>query len=96
MDGDGDEMHKWYRYGGMWKNKHEAVSAKIKGKARVRNREGGGKDEEERRGEVRISDEKRGDETRGSQSESESEESIRKGSEKVDRNPSTTPDESDI
>lgn len=51
MDGDGDEIHKWYRYGGMWKNKHDAVSAKIRGKARVRNREGGGKDEEGRRGE---------------------------------------------
>ena len=25
---DGDEEHKFYRYGGMWKNKHEAVSAK--------------------------------------------------------------------
>jgi hypothetical protein len=28
MDGDGAEGHKFYRYGGMWKNKHEAVSAK--------------------------------------------------------------------
>lgn len=28
MDGDKKEGHKWYRYGGMWKNKHEAVSAK--------------------------------------------------------------------
>lgn len=28
IDGDGHEEHKWYRYGGMWKNKHEAVSAK--------------------------------------------------------------------
>jgi hypothetical protein len=28
MDGDGAEEHKFYRYGGMWKNKHEAVSAK--------------------------------------------------------------------
>ena len=27
-DGDGAEEHKNYRYGGMWKNKHEAVSAK--------------------------------------------------------------------
>lgn len=25
---DGDENHRFYRYGGMWKNKHEAVSAK--------------------------------------------------------------------
>ena len=25
---DGDDKHKLYRYGGMWKNKHEAVSAK--------------------------------------------------------------------
>lgn len=28
MDGDGSEEHRCYRYGGMWKNKHEAVSAK--------------------------------------------------------------------
>jgi hypothetical protein len=28
VDGDGAEEHKFYRYGGMWKNKHEAVSAK--------------------------------------------------------------------
>ena len=29
VDGDKCEEHKHYRYGGMWKNKHEAVSAKI-------------------------------------------------------------------
>lgn len=28
IDGDKSEEHQWYRYGGMWKNKHEAVSAK--------------------------------------------------------------------
>ncbi|KAI9727300.1 MAG: hypothetical protein M1828_006919 [Chrysothrix sp. TS-e1954] len=28
VDGDKTEIHEWYRYGGMWKNKHEAVSAK--------------------------------------------------------------------
>ena len=28
IDGDGSEAHQFYRYGGMWKNKHEAVSAK--------------------------------------------------------------------
>ena len=28
MDGDDKEEHNFYRYGGMWKNKHEAVSAK--------------------------------------------------------------------
>ena len=28
IDGDEKEEHKRYRYGGMWKNKHEAVSAK--------------------------------------------------------------------
>ena len=28
IDGDKAEEHKYYRYGGMWKNKHEAVSAK--------------------------------------------------------------------
>ncbi|PQE24329.1 hypothetical protein CJF31_00002608 [Rutstroemia sp. NJR-2017a BVV2] len=43
---DGDATHPWYRYGGMWKNKHEAVSAKIKGKAKVRNRRGVGKGDE--------------------------------------------------
>jgi len=30
VDGDNAEAHKWYRYGGMWKNKHDAVSAKMK------------------------------------------------------------------
>ncbi|ATZ50762.1 hypothetical protein BCIN_06g02480 [Botrytis cinerea B05.10] len=35
---DGDGKHPAYRYGGMWKNKHEAVSAKIKGKAKDKNR----------------------------------------------------------
>lgn len=35
MDGDQTEEHKYYRYGGMWKNKHEAVSAKMpKGKSK--------------------------------------------------------------
>ena len=36
---DGDEDHKFYRYGGMWKNKHAGVSAKNrkgKGKKEVR------------------------------------------------------------
>lgn len=28
IDGDNSDEHKFYRYGGMWKNKHEAVSAK--------------------------------------------------------------------
>lgn len=28
IDGDQSEEHRFYRYGGMWKNKHEAVSAK--------------------------------------------------------------------
>lgn len=28
IDGDKSEEHQYYRYGGMWKNKHEAVSAK--------------------------------------------------------------------
>jgi hypothetical protein len=35
---DGDREHPLYRYGGMWKNKHEAVSAKIKGKAKKENK----------------------------------------------------------
>ena len=30
---DGDAHHPYYRYGGMWKNKHEAVSAKKKKKS---------------------------------------------------------------
>lgn len=36
---DGDGSNKWYKYGGMWKNKHEGVSAKIKGGAKKRNKE---------------------------------------------------------
>lgn len=51
---DGDGSNTFYRYGGMWKNKHEFVSAKIKGKAKEKNRkdkggvksEAGGGDEE--------------------------------------------------
>lgn len=35
---DGDRDHPLYRYGGMWKNKHEAVSAKIKGRAKRKNK----------------------------------------------------------
>ena len=31
---DGDAQHPYYRYGGMWKNKHEAVSAKKKKKGK--------------------------------------------------------------
>ncbi|KAG4033219.1 hypothetical protein MFRU_005g02320 [Monilinia fructicola] len=44
---DGDGRHPEYRYGGMWKNKHEAVSAKIKGKAKDRNRKKGAEKLEE-------------------------------------------------
>ena len=29
VDGDRDEEHKYYVYGGVWKNKHEAVSGKM-------------------------------------------------------------------
>jgi hypothetical protein len=36
---DGDREHPLYRYGGIWKNKHEAVSAKIKGRAKEENKE---------------------------------------------------------
>lgn len=56
IDGDGGEGRKGYRYGGMWKNKHEGASArmprKVKGRLR-REREGreqegpGGEGEEE-------------------------------------------------
>lgn len=35
VDGDGAPEHAHYRYGGMWKNKHEAVSAKRPKKARA-------------------------------------------------------------
>jgi hypothetical protein len=44
--------HPLYRYGGMWKNKHDAVSAKIKGKAKEdnKNRWGGCPAEHRRRG----------------------------------------------
>jgi hypothetical protein len=34
---EGTREHPLYRYGGMWKNKHDAVSAKIKGKAKAKN-----------------------------------------------------------
>ncbi|RDW73355.1 hypothetical protein BP6252_07262 [Coleophoma cylindrospora] len=37
---DGNRAHPDYRYGGMWKNKYEVASAKIKGKARVENEAG--------------------------------------------------------
>ena len=33
---DGDEAHPYYRYGGMWKNKHAGVSAKMKGKKKAK------------------------------------------------------------
>jgi len=57
---DGDNSHPLYRYGGMWKNKHEGVSAKIKGKAKKANKErcketsgshrnGGSRSEEEKK-----------------------------------------------
>lgn len=36
---DGDGTNEWYKYGGMWKNKHEGVSAKIKGSAKKKNKE---------------------------------------------------------
>lgn len=29
IDGDLDKGHEHYRYGGMWKNKHAGVSAKV-------------------------------------------------------------------
>jgi hypothetical protein len=35
---EGDADHREYKYGGMWKNKHEYVSAKIKGKAKAENK----------------------------------------------------------
>lgn len=51
IDGDLKEGREGYRYGGMWKNKHAGVSAKVprrlKGKL---GREGGGGGEEERNG----------------------------------------------
>lgn len=37
---EGDGKHPFYKYGGMWKNKHEYVSAKIKGKAKAKNQGG--------------------------------------------------------
>jgi hypothetical protein len=36
---DGSSDYPFFRYGGMWKNKHELVSAKIKGEAKKRNQE---------------------------------------------------------
>jgi hypothetical protein len=36
---DGDRSHPFYKYGGTWKNKHEYVSGKIKGKAKAKGQE---------------------------------------------------------
>ena len=36
---EGDSKHEHYKYGGTWKNKHEYVSGKIKGKAKIENKE---------------------------------------------------------
>jgi hypothetical protein len=41
VDGDGNEEHQFYRYGGVWKNKFEAVSGKKKKKKK--SKKGGGK-----------------------------------------------------
>lgn len=57
VDGDQSEEHKWYRYGGMWKNKHEAVSAKKpKGVGVPGKREGEGEygDEDENESENEV------------------------------------------
>ncbi|KAL3421362.1 hypothetical protein PVAG01_07807 [Phlyctema vagabunda] len=37
---EGSLDHPHYKYGGMWKNKHEVASAKIKGKAKEKNSRG--------------------------------------------------------
>lgn len=41
VDGDG-QRYPFYKYGGMWRNKHEVASAKIKGEAKARNRPANG------------------------------------------------------
>lgn len=45
VDGDGQGERKWYRYGGMWKNKHEGVSARMPRKAKRGMRERRGKED---------------------------------------------------
>lgn len=47
---DGDKAHPHYRYGGMWKNKHAGVSAKMKGnrKEKKKKRERAGEKTNER------------------------------------------------
>lgn len=36
---EGNRDHPFYKYGGTWKNKHEYVSGKIKGKAKAKSKE---------------------------------------------------------
>lgn len=72
IDGDLAAGREGYRYGGMWKNKHAGVSAKVprrlKGKlGREGVGKGGGKEGSEKDGEE-------GDEKEGGEGESESEE----------------------
>jgi hypothetical protein len=43
VDGDGNEGHEFYRYGGVWKNKKEGVSGKKK-KGRGRGKDDGGEE----------------------------------------------------
>ena len=38
---DGDEAHPGYRYGGMWKNKHAGVSAKMPKKVKEKQKQRG-------------------------------------------------------
>lgn len=63
IDGDLKEGREGYRYGGMWKNKHAGVSAKVprrlKGKL---GREGGGDGGEEERDGKEGSEEGEGEE----------------------------------
>jgi hypothetical protein len=69
IDGDLAEGREGYRYGGMWKNKHAGVSAKVPRRLKGRlGREGGGggggeEDGKERKEESEGSEEAEGEET---------------------------------
>lgn len=77
IDGDLKEGREGYRYGGMWKNKHAGVSAKVprrlKGKLGREGGGGGGEDEKEGK-EDGNEDEEEGSKERGEEGEREGEE----------------------
>lgn len=59
IDGDLEKGREGYRYGGMWKNKHAGVSAKVPKRLRGKLGRGGG--DEKRGGEEDSEEEGRGE-----------------------------------